>query len=411
MSLTARPPVPPPHSGFSIIESYSEALKKCKKAVFTSNLSSSKNNAQVSKQKLNTIKNTNRGKTGADDTDDSDNLNYEMPNYESDANDYVIVCRSPNKRSQKFRKSEHLSSTVLTPKKTSVDIKSPIKGSSSQKFFSQHVPDTILSPKQVEQSSKKASSQKFSCQYNTNSDTMSPKLQNYENMSAKKTLSQKSTIDVIFPLKKTPTKIISFSDYSPNLLLSSKKHYSSKNSKNNLCQMSGHFIKKQLFKQKKAAAHIQLLVNDQFKDMVSHNLIIMKHSIRILNEKLDFMMKEVLNYDIDGNYTNLNCIFPINYANNLNDIEEQLTNKLVGLGGKTIQIYVKRVMQLLFTDELLKYYSFNGRANKKKCFCNLVISKPIFSSIKMIKKFNYEGATDDAEKYIKTALIQAPFNI
>jgi len=28
-----------------------------------------------------------------------------------------------------------------------------------------------------------------------------------------------------------------------------------------------------------------------------------------------------------------------------------------------------------------------------------------------MKKFNYENATDDAEKYIKNALIQAPFNI
>jgi len=32
-----------------------------------------------------------------------------------------------------------------------------------------------------------------------------------------------ATIDVISPFKKTATKIISFSDYSPNLLLSSQK--------------------------------------------------------------------------------------------------------------------------------------------------------------------------------------------
>jgi len=32
-------------------------------------------------------------------------------------------------------------------------------------------------------------------------------------------------------------------------------------------------------------------------------------------------------------------------------------------------------------------------------------------SIKLLNKFKYDNATDDAEKYIKNALIQAPFNI
>lgn len=77
-----------------------------------------------------------------------------------------------------------------------------------------------------------------------------------------------------------------------------------------------------------------MITDDQFKDMVSHNLIIMKHSIRNLNEKFDLMIERssklsqssnlIHEDDIADNYTNLNCIFPINDVNTLNDIEEQL---------------------------------------------------------------------------------------
>jgi len=35
----------------------------------------------------------------------------------------------------------------------------------------------------------------------------------------------------------------------------------------------------------------------------------------------------------------------------------------------------------------------------------------LLGSIKLLKKFNYDNAMDDAEKYIKNAPIQAPFNI
>lgn len=68
--------------------------------------------------------------------------------------------------------------------------------------------------------------------------------------------------------------------------------------------------------------------------MVSHNLIIMKHSIRNLNEKIDLMIERSSKFlqssnlihedDVADNYTNLNCIFPINDVNTLNDFEEQL---------------------------------------------------------------------------------------
>ncbi|XP_050065186.1 metacaspase-2-like [Aphis gossypii] len=126
--------------------------------------------------------------------------------------------------------------------------------------------------------------------------------------------------------------------------------------------------------------------DDRFKDMVLHSLIILKHSIRNLDEKMDLLIEKTsrssentnINDDDIIDYTNLNCLFPIGDMSTLNDIEEQLvsdkkyhkslTNKLIRLGGKTVQIYIKRVMQLLFSDELLKLYSFNGRGNKKNVF-------------------------------------------
>jgi len=43
---------------------------------------------------------------------------------------------------------------------------------------------------------------------------------------------------------------------------------------------------------------------------------------------------------------------------------------------------------------------------------NILFNCFIFlGSIKLLNKFNYDNANDDAEKYIKNALIQAPFNI
>lgn len=76
-----------------------------------------------------------------------------------------------------------------------------------------------------------------------------------------------------------------------------------------------------------------MIIDDQFKDMVSHNLIIMKHSIRNLNEKLDLLIERSsksqnsnIEHEDDIDYTNLNCIFPIEDVNTLNDIEEQLAS-------------------------------------------------------------------------------------
>ncbi|KAF0708635.1 DUF4806 domain-containing protein [Aphis craccivora] len=78
-----------------------------------------------------------------------------------------------------------------------------------------------------------------------------------------------------------------------------------------------------------------------------------KTRIRNLDEKMDLLIEKTsrssentnINDDDIIDYTNLNCLFPIEDISTLNDIEEQLvsdkkyhksfTNKLIGLGGKT----------------------------------------------------------------------------
>lgn len=81
-----------------------------------------------------------------------------------------------------------------------------------------------------------------------------------------------------------------------------------------------------------------MITDDQFKYMVSHNLIIMKHSIWNLNEKLNLIIerrtKLTQHSDIipedDIDYTNLNCIFPI---------EKQYNNSIILLNYQ-IGIYI-----------------------------------------------------------------------
>eukprot|EP00102_Acyrthosiphon_pisum_P019849 XP_016657059.1 PREDICTED: uncharacterized protein LOC107882736 [Acyrthosiphon pisum] len=129
---------------------------------------------------------------------------------------------------------------------------------------------------------------------------------------------------------------------------------------------------------------------------MQHNVILLKHNMRNLDEKLTLLLEQTKKNDSYINnsndketidYSHLDCFCD---ETTLNAIEEQLSvdkilyntemkKKLIRLGGKTIKIFVKRIMQFLFMDSLLKLYSFHGRGNKKKCFSNLTISKVIFT--------------------------------
>lgn len=53
------------------------------------------------------------------------------------------------------------------------------------------------------------------------------------------------------------------------------------------------------------------------------------------------------------------------------------TNQLSYIGGKHIKSMIKRIMSKLFTDELLKLYSFSGKKGKIK-FSHLAVCSVIF---------------------------------
>jgi len=81
--------------------------------------------------------------------------------------------------------------------------------------------------------------------------------------------------------------------------------------------------------------NIVIITDEQFKDIVLHSLIILKHSIRNLNEKMDLLIEKsskrtledsnIIDDDIID-YTNLYYLFPIEDVRTLNDIEEQLVS-------------------------------------------------------------------------------------
>lgn len=63
---------------------------------------------------------------------------------------------------------------------------------------------------------------------------------------------------------------------------------------------------------------------------------------------------------------------------------------------------VKRIMYKLFSDELLKEYSFIGKKGKNK-FSSLAICLVIFATIKQHKKFK-NATQNEVEEIIKYVL-------
>ncbi|KAL5239085.1 hypothetical protein ACI65C_006495 [Semiaphis heraclei] len=167
-----------------------------------------------------------------------------------------------------------------------------------------------------------------------------------------------------------------FRSLSPDLLLHSPGFSPSTRTTNtinlqyfsaNSSRMSNHLnkIKRSPFKtptKKIESARKQLFVNSdkQFKEFIHHSVILLKHNMRNLDEKLTMLLehtKKNYSYINDSNdketidHSHLDCFFPICDETTLNAIEEQLSvdkiyntemkNKLIGLGGKTVNIFVK----------------------------------------------------------------------
>ncbi|CAI6371408.1 unnamed protein product [Macrosiphum euphorbiae] len=170
-----------------------------------------------------------------------------------------------------------------------------------------------------------------------------------------------------------------------------------------------------------------------FQKSVLHQLLTMKFEIRTIDEKLNNLtqlveennnnLKSKINEtDISDNYQFDDIDLPINSLDMLDNLEIKLMNdktyrahlvkRLSAIGGKTIKIMVKRIMSILFMQELLCEFSYNGRGNKKHSFSKLMINKLIFQSVQQIKKFSMiETCTNDIEEVIKYVLIQSPFKL
>ncbi|XP_060861728.1 uncharacterized protein LOC132938734 [Metopolophium dirhodum] len=75
---------------------------------------------------------------------------------------------------------------------------------------------------------------------------------------------------------------------------------------------------------------------DQFKELILYNLLVLKHSIRNINEKLTLVVERQIshNYNVEESndltleYSNLDCLLPIDEEDTLDNIEEQIRNTM-----------------------------------------------------------------------------------
>lgn len=78
-----------------------------------------------------------------------------------------------------------------------------------------------------------------------------------------------------------------------------------------------------------------MILDEQFKEFMQHNILILKHNMRNLDEKLTSVLERIVNRNdssFDDNtkdqmidYSYLDCLFPITDESTLNSIEEQLS--------------------------------------------------------------------------------------
>ncbi|KAF0715760.1 DUF4806 domain-containing protein, partial [Aphis craccivora] len=72
--------------------------------------------------------------------------------------------------------------------------------------------------------------------------------------------------------------------------------------------------------------------------------------------------------------------------------KDPITNQLSYIGGKHSKPMIKRIMSKLFTDELLKFYSFSGKKEKEKfSFSKSLISARAFADKATIIKSEDEA--------------------
>ncbi|XP_029348617.1 uncharacterized protein LOC115035108 [Acyrthosiphon pisum] len=119
------------------------------------------------------------------------------------------------------------------------------------------------------------------------------------------------------------------------------------------------------------------------------NQVVMKIELKSINEQLKKITAFKDNcLDIEKeDFSNLDCLFPLESENDLINIENQiqstptyrkkLVKELSLSGGSKVKIILARILNKLFKDELLQNYSYFGRNKKKKKFSSLSICSVI----------------------------------
>ncbi|XP_022177189.1 uncharacterized protein LOC111038413 [Myzus persicae] len=175
-----------------------------------------------------------------------------------------------------------------------------------------------------------------------------------------------------------------------------------------------------------------------FQKEVLYRLAFVKHELkRLVNNQMDIAQRiESIETRLDGNNisnTSSNCyntstlndisdnILPLDNTTDLDTFNDKisgdrafqinLTNQLSYIGGKHYKSMIKRIMNKLFSDELLQHFSYSGKSGKKLKFSNLAVCSVILDAVKQHSKYKNKVSESEMEEVIKYVLAQAPFNI
>lgn len=175
-----------------------------------------------------------------------------------------------------------------------------------------------------------------------------------------------------------------------------------------------------------------------FQKEVLYRLAYVKHELkRLVNNQMDIAQRiESIETRLEvntisntsnncNNTSSLNeisdCILPLDNTTDLDTFNDKisgdrafqinLTNQLSYIGGKHFKSMIKRIMNKLFSDELLQYFSYSGKSGKKLKFSNLAVCSVILDAVKQQPKYKNKVSESEMEEVIKNVLAQAPFNI
>ncbi|XP_050066309.1 uncharacterized protein LOC114120255 [Aphis gossypii] len=172
----------------------------------------------------------------------------------------------------------------------------------------------------------------------------------------------------------------------------------------------------------------------EFQKEVLYRLSFIKHELRRivsnqmeLSQRMDNLESQNLSNIILHTNNNENNTYlkndipglPMNTISDLNAFNQKLSedeifcnnviNQLTYIGGKHAKAMIKRIMDKLFTNELLQLFSYSGKKGKTK-FSDQMICPIIFDAVKKQSKFK-NVTQNEMEEVVKYVLAQAPFNI